>query len=187
MHKTSMNAMKIFINKYLDKTKELTILDVGSLQCDESSETYKKLFDSNKWHYLGLDLVWGRNVDIKTEDPYNYPFKDNYFDVVVSGQALEHVARPWEWIREIYRILKYNGLFCVIVPSGGKRHFDKDYWRMMPDGLEELFNYAGFLKKEIIRNKKGKWKDVMGVGSKTMPAVSSSLSSGLDDFNLDDD
>lgn len=168
MHESSMQAMKNFIEKYLDRETELAILDVGSLQCDKTSATYKTLFDSSKWHYLGLDLVWGGNVDIKSDNPHYYPFRDSYFDVIVSGQALEHIARPWVWIKEIYRLLRNDGILCVIAPSGGKRHFDKDYWRIMPDGLEELFECAGLKKVEIIRNKKGKWKDVTGIARKSI-------------------
>lgn len=166
MHKSSMQAMKEFIDNCLNEDDNLMILDVGSRKCDEGSQTYKDLMKSKKWKYFGLDLSLGLNVDIAVPNPYVYPFVNNHFDVVISGQAFEHSERPWELIQEIYRILKPGGLVCVIAPGGGKKHWKIDCWRILEDGMKALFDYAGFETTEIIRSKKGKWKDCRGIGRK---------------------
>jgi len=61
MHETSMVQMSKFVQEYLDVNKDLTILDVGSLDINGS---YKPLFSNPKWTYFGLDVVAGPTVDV---------------------------------------------------------------------------------------------------------------------------
>ena len=42
---------------------------------------------------------------------------DNYFDVVTSFYAFEHIGRPREALREIHRMLKPGALFYCVVPN----------------------------------------------------------------------
>ncbi|MEM1725222.1 MAG: methyltransferase domain-containing protein, partial [Thermoplasmata archaeon] len=40
------------------------------------------------------------------KDPYNWiEIEDSSVDVVISGQAFEHIEYPWLTIKEIYRVL----------------------------------------------------------------------------------
>ena len=45
------------------------------------------------------------------------PVKDNSFDVVTAGEVLEHLINPYKTAREVYRILKPNGIFVLSVPN----------------------------------------------------------------------
>jgi SAM-dependent methyltransferase len=86
----------------------------------------------------------GKNVDIIVKDVYNWKeIKSNYFEVVITGQTLEHIKYPWFTMCEISRILKYDGLCCIIVPSSGPEHrYPIDCYRFFPDGLKALAEYA---------------------------------------------
>jgi len=161
MHRQSLKLMQGFL-KTLDKSQELKILDVGSLQVRPEDKTYRDLTISDKWHYVGLDVVKGLNVDIVADDPYEYPFEDNTFDVVISGQTLEHVELIWVWIKELYRILKNSGIIYIVAPSQGPIHYDVDYWRIQPDGMKTLLRYANFRDIQVGVCKDGKWKDCWG-------------------------
>jgi hypothetical protein len=45
---------------------------------------------------------------------------------------------------EIARVLKPEGLCCIIAPSSGPVHrFPIDCWRFYPDGLRAVARYAG--------------------------------------------
>lgn len=44
------------------------------------------------------------------------PFKDNYFDYVVSGEFLEHLEKPMQLIDEMYRLCKPGGLMILSTP-----------------------------------------------------------------------
>lgn len=163
MHKESMAIMGEFF-KTLDKDADLSILDVGSLTL--GGGTYRRLIESKQWKYVGLDVVAGGNVDVVATDPYRYPFPDNSFDIVISGQTLEHVARIWDWAREICRVTKDGGRVCIIAPSRGHRHHRPDCWRVQPDGMRALLEHAGFKKFEADIKMDGIWQDCVGVAIK---------------------
>jgi len=138
MHDNSFNLMKFFVGKYINKNKNINILDVGSL---DINGTYKPLFENNSWKYIGLDLIEGKNVDIVSENLYRYPFEDESFDVVVSGNCLEHVKDIFLWVKECGRLLKNNGFLCIISPNSIHYHPEPiDCWRVRVDGMRYLLS-----------------------------------------------
>jgi SAM-dependent methyltransferase len=146
--------MERFINKYLDKNKNLKILDVGSQTVPEDiMGSYKVFFknDKAKWDYYGCDMVAGNNVDIVLKNVYNWrEIESNSYDVIISGQALEHVEFFWLTFLEIKRVLKHEGLCCIIVPSSGYEHkYPLDCYRYFSDGLRAIAKYVGLDVVEI--------------------------------------
>ena len=143
MHQSSMEKMEKFRDKYLGSriAEPLVILDIGSQDVNGS---YRDLFDSPKWTYIGVDMAHGKNVDIALSNPYRLDkIRSSSIDVVVSGQALEHIEFFWITMLEVARVLKQGALCCILVPSGGPEHrFPVDCWRFYPDGLRALARYA---------------------------------------------
>lgn len=45
------------------------------------------------------------------------PYKDNYFDLIVSFQVLEHTQNPRKVLKESKRVLKKGGLIYFVVPN----------------------------------------------------------------------
>ncbi|MBL0224301.1 MAG: class I SAM-dependent methyltransferase [Geobacteraceae bacterium] len=45
------------------------------------------------------------------------PYNDSAFDVVYAIEVMEHLANPYEFIREVYRIVKPGGCFIISVPN----------------------------------------------------------------------
>lgn len=143
MHQSSYEKMRDFVDRYLaDRRNEhLDIVDLGSQDVNGS---YRPLFEYPGWHYRGLDLAPGRNVDIVLERPYRWPtVASSSIDVCISGQALEHVPFFWLTALEVARVLKPGGLCCLIAPSGGYEHrYPVDCWRFYPDGMVALAHFA---------------------------------------------
>jgi SAM-dependent methyltransferase len=106
--------------------------------------TYRTLFDDANWEYTGLDLEPGPGVDRVLRSPYSWSgIRSRSFDVVVTGQAFEHIEFPWITMLQITRVLVEDGLLCMIVPSGGHEHrFPVDCWRYYPDGVRALARWA---------------------------------------------
>ena len=126
-----------FVIKYLSPRIKIRVLDVGSI---DVNGTYKTFFDHHDWEYTGLDVLPGPNVDVVTSDPYRYPFDDSAFDVIVSGQTLEHVEDTHKFMREVGRLVKPGGLVYISVPHDVPEHrFPIDCWRIFPDGMRFLF------------------------------------------------
>ena len=144
MHQSSFNIIQQFrdLVEKCFKQNKIRILDVGSYGVNG---TYKDLFLEEQFDYIGLDLQPGPNVDYVAEDPYSWKgLEDESFDVVISGQAFEHVEFPWLIIEEISRKLKINGMACIIAPSRGPEHkYPVDCWRYYPDGFTALAKWAG--------------------------------------------
>lgn len=160
MHKSSYDLMRTgFINKYLDQSKTLNILDVGSM---DINGTYRPLFSCPNWIYTGMDLEAGKNVDIMGWEN----IKPYYYDVVISGQCLEHVERPWDWIGFVKSVVKQSsGLICIIVPHVQKEHkYPIDCWRVFPDGIRALFDYANIRTLEAYKNPVLGTRDTIGIG-----------------------
>ena len=143
MHRSSLDKMLDFRNKYLDskKNEALLILDLGSLDVNGS---YREYFDTSSWTYRGIDMTPGKNVDIILKNPYNWrEVKSNSVDVLISGQAFEHIEYFWITMLEIARVLRQGGLCCIIAPSGGPEHrYPVDCWRFYPDGFAAMGRFA---------------------------------------------
>jgi len=139
MHENSYNLMKDVVAKYNLKDKK--VLDVGSYNVNGS---YKDLFSN----YTGLDIEAGPNVDIVAKSLYDFGVPDNSFDVVISGQTLEHVEDMKRWILEVARVAKE--MVVVIAPSRiGYHRYPIDCWRIYPDGMKWLFTEAGLETLEV--------------------------------------
>ena len=155
MHSSSLKNMKRFVDKYLQGIVPGKVLDVGS---QDVNGTYKPLFAG--WEYSGLDVCTGNNVNVVVNDPYHWSgVESNSYDVVISGQAFEHIELPWLTMGEIARVLKAGGLCCIIAPSSGPRHSTpggKDCWRYLPNGLEAL---ARYVKLEVMESYIG-WESI---------------------------
>ncbi len=140
MHPAALEAMARMLPP--DLTSQL-VLDAGSL---DVNGTYRPLVEKRGGRYVGLDLVQGSNVDVVSPDPYCYPFPDGYFDVVLSGSVMEHVERPWLWVPELARVLKPGGWLCLVTHWCFPLHrYPVDCWRILPDGMQVLFDDTGGL------------------------------------------
>lgn len=147
MHKTTYDKMTWFKNIYLNSSKKLDILDMGSLDTTNKNYNYRSIFDLPNWNYVGLDNIEGANVDILIEDYYNISeIEDNSYDVIISGQLFEHLKFFWLTMTEIKRILKPGGFCCIIAPSGGPKHgsLGEDCYRFYEDGMVALARHVDF-------------------------------------------
>lgn len=144
MHKSSILRMQWFVDNYASKiTKDkVRVLDVGSYDVNGS---YRHLFDKSKYHYTGLDMEEGPNVDIVLNNPYDWnAIESDGFDIVISGQAFEHIEFFWKTMEEMTRVLKKDGLLCLIAPNGfGEHRYPVDCYRFFADGMVALARYVG--------------------------------------------
>ncbi len=150
MHISSFNTMHYLLRKvgsYFSETRDkrtLRVLDVGSKNVGPGDLSYKKIAEEFNYEYVGLDLSEGDNVDVVCDDPYKFPVQSGSFDVVISGQAFEHIEFPWLTIREVARVLRSGGVVIIIAPCSGPEHkFPVDCWRFYPDGMRALAKWAG--------------------------------------------
>lgn len=146
MHSESYNQMQRCVSTYLDEQRPATIVDVGSMDVNGS---YRSIFDRPQWRYIGLDIAAGNNVDIVLQDPYRFPLRSNSYDVVISGQAFEHIEFFWVTWLEMVRILRPDGLAILVLPQNIAEHrYPVDCWRFFPDSMTAFAKYGGLLLLE---------------------------------------
>ena len=165
MHYTAEKNARLFYQNYLDSdTNKKNIIDFGSLDFNGS---LKPIFENA--NYIGIDQEKGPNVDFVCGND-NVPFKDNYFDVVLSSSCLEHDECFWMSFLEMCRILKPGGYIYINTPSSGYYHgYPIDCWRFYQDSykaLEKWGNKMGHninLLESYIDEEDTNWKDSIGI------------------------
>lgn len=83
-------------------------------------------------------------------------FEDNYFDVVICADVLEHLVDPWQVVRKLSNHLRQGGLFISSIPN------IRNYRVLLEIFLHGSFEYQGsgildkthlrfFCKKNIVQ------------------------------------
>lgn len=107
------------------------ILDIG---CHDG--TLLSLVKNRNNNFFGLDASdWAveqsrqKSVNVQQyffDDSYSLPYEDNFFDIVIAGEIIEHIYDTDFFLEEIKRILKPNGKLLISTPniaSFGRRIF----------------------------------------------------------------
>lgn len=143
------------------------VLDVGG-----DHRSYKDLFPGCAYHIA--NIVKAPGVTHVMPGPYELPFSDNLFDLVVSGQMLEHCSNPFRSVAEMKRVLKPSGHMILIAPSAGPRHDKQDCWRFMDDAFQAIADEVGMLTmadwitKDAPDERSRKWQDHVWIGCKSL-------------------
>lgn len=135
--------MAAFRQRYL-AGREASVLHIYDLGSQDVNGSYRPLFSEPAWRYVGLDMASGKNVDVVLRTPYAWKeVASCSADVVISGQAFEHIEYFWITMLEIARVLKPGGICCILAPSSGPEHrYPQDCWRFYPDGMASLAHFA---------------------------------------------
>jgi len=140
MHTSSLKHMSRLVETHLAPADTLEVIDIGSQDVNGS---YRQIFRRPGWSYRGVDVAAGANVDIVMPDPYQLPLASQSVDVVISGQALEHIEYFWITFLDMVRVLKRGGKMFLIAPSRGPEHrYPVDCWRFYPDGFRALARFG---------------------------------------------
>jgi len=172
MHPSSINNMKKVRDKYLlHLSPQSMILDVGGRGLTKD-RSYRSLFDGKYKDYYVADIVDGMGVTHIMPGPYTLPYDDNTFDLIVSGQMLEHCDNPFKSVAEMKRVLKPDAFIVLIAPSSGPYHDAQDCWRFMKDSWRAIAKDIGLtlIDQWITTNapdeRSRKWQDNVFVGKK---------------------
>jgi 2-polyprenyl-3-methyl-5-hydroxy-6-metoxy-1,4-benzoquinol methylase len=57
------------------------------------------------------------SIDWQIQDIQNISFPDEYFDIIVSCETIEHVPSPLAAINELYRVMKPGGMLYLTTPN----------------------------------------------------------------------
>jgi SAM-dependent methyltransferase len=126
MHTPDIRQIKICQAKGIPISADSVILDFG---CGDGHRVYqlhdagyKNAYGFNKGDYLNIE-----NPVLLREDAHSewfrfstdgrIPFPDATFDLIISDQVFEHVLEQEQAFREIYRVLKPQGISIHVIPA----------------------------------------------------------------------
>jgi len=120
--------------------KNLLLVDFG---CGDMP--YKQVIEPNVGKYLGVDLEMNPLAEHHIDFDSKTTLSDDYCDIILSNQVLEHVDSPAGYLQEAYRILKPGG--SMIITTHGYWYYHptpNDYWRWTSAGLRKIIEKEGF-------------------------------------------
>ena len=148
MHTSAKIKAELFVKHYLQhlprQDGQVRVLEVGSKSYLDQ-DTLRYLFTDAPFHYTGLDIEAGKNVDLVPADTFIWDeLANESFDLVISSQTFEHNPYFWVTFAEMARVVSSNGLLLITAPGGGRVHrFPFDCWRFYPDSWQMLCDMAG--------------------------------------------
>jgi SAM-dependent methyltransferase len=110
----------------------------------EESANVRHMFNNDS--YVGADYIDGLGVDVVL-DIRAIDLPDSSIGTLICTEVLEHVDRPFEAMKEIFRVLKDDGLLVLTAPMNLEIHGSPfDYWRFTSQGFEVLLEDFQFKK-----------------------------------------
>ena len=166
MHYSSFDSMRRAVKNHVVRDPDLgqrplRVLDVGGADVNGS---YRTLFRFQPTEYVVADVADEPGVDVRLDGSCALPLDDRSFDVVVSGQTLEHVGTFWRLFAEMARVVKDDGVILVAVPSTGPVHrYPVDCYRFNPDAMEALAADNGLVVAGSHLDARGPFHDLVTV------------------------
>lgn len=142
MHDNSLQIMKRLFKEHAPHGAWSECYDVGSY---DVNGTYRPIAEGHLWNYSGIDISPGPNVDVVLPEHSAARWSDYLppVNLVISGQCMEHTRWPWRWIEQVRELMSDGGKLFLIVPASWEQHrFPIDCWRVLPDGMRALADWA---------------------------------------------
>lgn len=148
---------------YPDRFKGKKVADFGSLDVNGS---LKSFFDNCE--YTGIDIVEGKNVDIVSKAHEFMKDEEEVFDVIVSGEMLEHDEYWQKSLVRMYKLCKHGGLIAISCagkdrPEHGTRKSDGNEWgtgdyymNIEPDHIKQVYKNSMFMDMHFEENSSSK-------------------------------
>lgn len=76
---------------------------------------------------------------------------ENHFDVVFSGETLEHLDDPRDLFRDAHKYLKPRGWLIITTPNGEAIRTPEHTWIFTHQDVTELYTKEGFSAPEFVR------------------------------------
>lgn len=136
-----MQSVMEFVKSSVEK-KDIEgkhIIEIGSMDVNGSIKPL--IIACNPRSYLGVDIRYGRNVDLvwNAEELDLLPLGE--FDYVFCTETLEHVLNWKKAVYNLKKLTKTNGKLLVTTVSNGfpLHEYPNDYWRFELEDFRKIF------------------------------------------------
>ena len=156
--------MLTFNFKKYDLKNDGVLLDVG---CGEGRHIFGVMQDYPLMKCIGIDMdhesikiaeegydyfksISHAGAEFLKGSAYNIPFPDNFFDLVICSEVLEHLHEYNDAVKEMHRVLKPGGKLYASVPASWPEkicwNLSKDY-QNQPGGHLRIFDQKGLVSE----------------------------------------
>jgi SAM-dependent methyltransferase len=131
----------ITIKKLTAEKKNCILVDFG---CGDMP--YRSVIEPHVEKYLGVDLEMNPKAEHHIGFDSKTTLPDNYADIILSNQVLEHVDTYEGYLQEALRILKPGGTLLLTTHGYWFYHpTPNDYWRWTSAGLRKIIEAEGWI------------------------------------------
>lgn len=139
-------ARKMTHERVFKKIKDLhsnpgKLLDIGC-----ATGTLLEATENHGWKGFGIEpSTWASKIgrekyklDIFQGTLETAKFRDKHFDAVTCLDVIEHISSPKKLLAGIHRILKKDGVLCIVTPDIGSfisRILGENWWHIRPDHI----------------------------------------------------
>ncbi len=156
--------MLTFNLKKYDLKNDGVLLDVG---CGEGRHIFGVMQDYPLMKCIGIDMdhesikiaeegydyfksISHAGAEFLKGSAYDIPFPDNFFDLVICSEVLEHLHEYNDAVKEMHRVLKPGGKLYASVPASWPEkicwNLSKDY-QNQPGGHLRIFDQKGLVSE----------------------------------------
>jgi SAM-dependent methyltransferase len=156
VHENSLLLFERYAVEYF--APDTGVLEVGP---DGYPSTYRTFVGDRAGVWDTVELGGVPQATYQAVGEYEFPIEDGRYDIVLSGQVIEHVPRIWRWLPELARVCRPSGLVITINPVSWPFHRSpRDCWRAYPDGMTALYEDSSL---EVVLSK---WESLEAPGYK---------------------
>ena len=135
MHTNSKLLFRKYARGYF--RSGMRVLEIGP---DRFPSTYQSIVSDKSIIWETLDVYQSPHLTFSASSEYSFPIASNTYDIVLSGQVIEHVRRIWAWMPELARVCKVGGIVITINPVSWPYHeVPIDCWRAFPEAMKALY------------------------------------------------
>lgn len=161
-HPVNVNGMFIYPSKRFITAVELVkegdkVLDIGCGTGTFIKRVIEKYPYNEVW---GVDISSAVVEANKTRVPEAVFYQqrigaldkipENYFDVVFSGEVMEHLQEPNLLFKDAYSCLKDGGRFISTTPKDDTINSAEHVWYLSKEDVEKFYNDNGFTNVQFI-------------------------------------
>jgi 2-polyprenyl-3-methyl-5-hydroxy-6-metoxy-1,4-benzoquinol methylase len=125
-------------------------VDLGCGVCVPGSMIHEKYKECEIW---GIDISNVIIDEYSKQFPYmklqqgyigNINLPKDYFDVVFSGEVIEHLDKPQELFIDAYKLLKKDGKLIITTPREEAIYSNEHIWEFTEKDIEKFYKDNGF-------------------------------------------